>query len=87
MNPEEYQQLRIKINTDIKNLWINTPIEDKYCYGCIDYEHYPVRGSGAPERQSYTRCTTLGMTWECSNNKKKVERIIECFLGNYKTTK
>jgi len=83
---QNYQELRNKINTDIKELWINTPTEDKICYGCIDFEHYPVRG-GAPERQSYTKCGTLGMTWECSNSKKGVERIMECLLGDYKTIK
>jgi len=87
MNPEEYQELLNKINTDIKDLWINTPTEDKICYGCIDYEHYPVRGAGAPERSPYSRCRMLGMTWECGNDKKKVFRVMECFLNNYKTIK
>ena len=90
MTLEEYQnhqELRIKINTDIKDLWVNTPTEDKLCYGCIDYEHYPVRGTGAPERSPYSRCRMLGMTWECGNDKKKVFRVMECFLNNYKTIK
>jgi len=85
MNTEEYQELRKKINTNIQNLFINTPKEDKICYGCIDYEHYPVRGAGAPERSSYARCRILGMTWECGDDKKKVEKVMKCFLGNYKT--
>jgi hypothetical protein len=87
MNSEEYQELRNKINDDIKNLWLNTTALDKYCYGCIDYEHVPVRGAGAPERQPYTRCGMLGMSWECSGDRRKVYRIMECILGNYKTTK
>ena len=82
---QNYQELRKKINTDLKNLWVNTPTEDKYCYGCYDFEHHPVRGAGAPERQPYTRCDLFNKTWECSNDKKKVEKVIECFLGNYKT--
>ena len=87
MNPEEYEELLNKINTDLKYLWVNTPTEDKICYGCIDIEHYPVRGTGAPERKSYAKCGCLGMTWECSNDKKKVERVMECLLGAYKTIK
>jgi len=85
MNTEEYHELLNKINTDLKILWVNTPTEDKLCYGCIDFEHHPVRGAGTPERQSYTKCDCLGMTWECSNSKKGVERVIKCLLGNYKT--
>ena len=87
MNPEEYQELLNKINTDIKDLWINTPTEDKICYGCIDYEHYPVRGAGAPERISYTKCGLFNKTWECSNDRKKVFRTIHCLLSDYKTIK
>jgi len=88
MTLEEYQnyhELRKKINTDIKELWMNTPTEDKICYGCIDFEHYPVHGAGAPERQPYAKCRILGITWECSDNKKKVFKVMECFLGGYKT--
>ena len=85
MNPEEYQKSLNKINTDIKDLQVNTPTENKICYGCIDFEHYPVRGAGAPERSPYARCRMLGMTWEYGDDKKKVFRVMECFLGGYKT--
>jgi len=90
MTLEEYQnhqELRIKINTDIKDLWVNTPTEDKLCYGCIDFEHHPVHGAGAPERQSYTKCGLFNETWECNNDKKKVFRTIQCLLSGYKTIK
>jgi len=82
---QNYQELRKKINADIKTLWGNTSTEDKICYGCIDFEHYPVRGAGAPERVSYTRCGLFNETWECSNDKKKVFRTMQCLLSDYKT--
>jgi hypothetical protein len=79
---EKNDELRRHIKDELGILMQNTL--DKKCFGCVWFNHYPVTGYGAPERVAHASCNQYGISWECSQTAKLVNRLIVCLLDNGK---